>query len=318
MILSLIPLNKGYILGFLALTLCSCQSLSQLSEGSQINETTSASANSDSPECLDTPSGSLTNPKLIDLEGQTVQKTGRIQSGDDLGFIFQGQKGQKINYRYNDDLCVWIYTPDNSILSGVELPVDGTYTVHLASLTGTTTFDIKLSLSNPISATSQTASSTPSSNSNSQTSTNIQSPPTNVQSSARHNLSQDKAIKLVSNWLNSKDQVFAHPFSVEPVRRYTYTSGPLHRDITKPGGSIDWLRNNNSYYQYQASRITKVISFSTSGSQPELVVSIYEDRTLQTPNGIDRSASGSSTRSYSYSFIKENGRWKIFDYRGAN
>ena len=115
--------------------LCSCQSPSDISQ----------------EKCPNIPSGSLTNPEAINIDGKTFQKTGTISSDNDMGFVFQGKQGQRLSYSSNDNdkLCVWVYTPDNKIFSGVELPVNGTYIVHLASLEKTTTFDMKMKLSDP-------------------------------------------------------------------------------------------------------------------------------------------------------------------------
>ncbi|NEO54816.1 MAG: DUF4101 domain-containing protein [Okeania sp. SIO3B5] len=315
--LSLKDFRVGYFLVFLFFGLCSCESLPDISQ--IINTTVTFNSTT---KCPNKPPGSLTNPQVINIDGQTVQKIGTISSNDDIGFVFQGRQGQTLSYSYNEKLCVWIYTPDNKLLSGVELPINGTYAVHLASLKGTTTFEIEMKLSDSVPAPISQVPVPPVSNSNNfQPSSPYPIPQTYSspsQSRSRVNLSQDEAVRLVNNWLSSKNRVFAHPFDTTPARRYLYTSGPLYTDITKPGGSVDWLRGNNSYYKYKTSRIASIISFSVSGAQPELTVSVYEDRTLYGPNGIDYRQSGTSTRSYSYSLIQENGNWKIFDYRKAN
>ena len=133
--LSLKEFKVGSFLVVLFLGLCSCQSLSDISQ----------------EKCPNIPSGSLTNPEAINIDGKTFQKTGTISSDNDMGFVFQGKQGQKLRYSYNDNekLCIWVYTPDNKIFSGVELPVNGTYAIHLASLEKTTTFDMKMKLSDP-------------------------------------------------------------------------------------------------------------------------------------------------------------------------
>ncbi|MDY7008305.1 MAG: hypothetical protein SWX82_31360 [Cyanobacteriota bacterium] len=142
--LSLKKLRVGYFLVFLFFGLCSCQSVPEVS---QINNTTVTPTPDSKTICPDTPLGSLANPEAINIDGQAVEKTGRISSDNDIGFLFEGKKGQTLSYSYNDRLCVWIYTPDNKLLSGVELPVSGNYAVHLASLKGTTTFEIEMKLS---------------------------------------------------------------------------------------------------------------------------------------------------------------------------
>ncbi len=316
--------------------LSSCESNSQSTEhsgteSSGIESSTEISVE-DSLQCPDSPSGTLENPEVIDISDQRLQKNGVVTPGNDIGFTFVGQEGQRINYSYNDQLCVWIYTPDNTLLEGVELPRNGTYTIQVASLRGTTTFDIEMSLSNPVVSTpspanqpetSSTATASRPRRTPQPTPTPTQTPSQPSTSSNRatprptssSDLTQSQAVSLVDGWLDSKSNIFAHPFDQSLARRYTYTDGPLYYDITKPGGSIDWLRSNNSYYNYGNTSITEIISFSVSGSRPELIVTIYEETTLNTPTGVDRSSSASGSRRYSYSFFKENGSWKIFDYR---
>ena len=168
--LSLREFIVGSFLVVLFLGLCSCQSLSNIS---QINNTT-VTPNS-KKKCPNIPSGSLANPEGINIDGQTVQKTGKISSDNDMGFVFQGKQGQKLSYSSNDNdkLCVWVYTPDNKIFSGVELPVNGTYIVHLASLEKATTFKIEMQLS----------------------------------------ASQQKAVNLIKKYLEAKKEMFAPPYN---------------------------------------------------------------------------------------------------------
>ena len=139
--------------------LCSCQSPSDISQ----------------EKCPNIPSGSLTNPEAINIDGKTFQKTGTISSDNDMGFVFQGKQGQRLSYSSNDNdkLCVWVYTPDNKIFSGVELPVNGTYIVHLASLEKATTFKIEMQLS----------------------------------------ASQQKAVNLIKKYLEAKKEMFAPPYN---------------------------------------------------------------------------------------------------------
>ena len=310
--------------------LSSCETNPEITESSEVESSTEISV--ESLQCPDSPSGTLESPETINISDQRVEKSGVVKPGDDIGFVFQGQEGQRINYSYNNQLCVWIYTPDNTLLEGVELPTNGPYTVQVASLSGTTTFEIEMSLSDPVvsapsianqpetSSTETTSrprstpqpTQTPSQRS---TSSNRSTPRPTPRPTSSSDLTRSQAISLVESWLNGKSEIFAHPFDQSLVRRYTYTDGPLYHDITKPGGSIDWLRSNNSYYDYDDTTITEIISFSGSGSRPELVVTIYEETTLNTPTGVDYSSSAVGSRRYSYSFVKENGSWKIFDYR---
>ncbi|MDC0836470.1 ARC6/PARC6 family protein, partial [Limnoraphis robusta] len=143
--------------------------------------------------------------------------------------------------------------------------------------------------------------------------------PTQTQTSRNSpqiDLTQEQAVTLVNRWLSSKGRIFAAPFDLQLVRQYT--SGPLYKNITQPNGSIDWLRKNNSYYTYRESKVINVVSFSVSGSRPELIVTVYEDRTFHTPRGIDSRLSGASKGNYRYWFVKDNGRWKIYERQAVN
>lgn len=78
---------------------------------------------------------SITLPaKLSDTASQEIQ----------LGYTFEAKTGQKINLRNIDNLCVWIYSPDNQLLSGVDLPKTGKYTVQIASKKDSKKLDIDI------------------------------------------------------------------------------------------------------------------------------------------------------------------------------
>lgn len=266
--------------------------------------------------CPEKPASTLDSKDVkaisIATSGST-KESGQLNGGKSLGYTFEAQSGQKLSYQTKDDICIWIFAQDLTLLSNTDLPKSGKYTIQVAAPKGSTTFNLEMSLgtlqtsASPFSPNPQTTPNntrnTPSSNSNSSNNSNSSG------------LTQDQASQLIANWLNSKAQIFSPPFDRQLVANYT--TGPLYTDITKPGGSIDWLKNNSSRYDYRNSRITQVLSFDNSGSQPAMKVEIYEERTLYGPRGIDSNQSGSSTRNYMYFFVSENGSWKIYDYRAA-
>lgn len=266
--------------------------------------------------CPEKPSSTLDSKdvKAISIATSgTTKESGQLNTGKSLGYTFEAQSGQKLSYQTKDDICIWIFTQDLTLLSNTDLPKSGKYTIQVAAPKGSTTFNLEMSLgtlqtsASPVSPSPQTTPNntpnTPSSNSNSSNNSNSSG------------LTQDQASQLIANWLNSKAQIFSPPFDRQLVANYT--TGPLYTDITKPGGSIDWLKNNSSRYDYRNSRVTQVLSFDNSASQPAMKVEIYEERTLYGPRGIDSNQSGSSTRNYMYFFVSENGSWKIYDYRAA-
>ena len=276
--LSLREFIVGSFLVVLFLGLCSCQSLSNIS---QINNTT-VTPNS-KKKCPNIPSGSLTNPEAINIDGQTVQKTGRISSDNDMGFLFQGKQGQKLSYSSNDNdkLCVWVYTPDNKIFSGVELPVNGTYIVHLASLEKATTFKIEMKLSNPNTETTKTSISS---------------------------ISQQKAVNLIQKYLEAKKEMFAPPYNRRII------AGIATEEFSQKAlGAIDWLERNGAYYRYQVQKIDSVEEFVSEGNTVAIKVKITEDYTLYNSDGsIDNSSSNFRTLTVIYNMKLTNGNLKIY------
>lgn len=124
-------------------------------------------------------------------------------------------------------------------------------------------------------------------------------------------ISQPEAKSLVDQWLTVKQQIFAPPFDTD-VADQLVAAGPLWTDLTKPEGSIQWLRNNNSYYSYSAARVNEVISFTPSETMPSIVVSVTEESVLHSPRGSEPS---SNTNNWIYTFKQEGGSWKLWDYR---
>ena len=124
-------------------------------------------------------------------------------------------------------------------------------------------------------------------------------------------LSQMEARAVVEEWLTVKSQIFAPPFDTN-LADQVVAQGPLWRDLTKADGSIQWLKNNNSYYTYARIRLDRVIRYNPSPAMPSIVVRVTENSTLNSPNGPQRSA---NTNNYIYTLKQEGGRWKIWDYR---
>lgn len=109
----------------------------------------------------------------------------------------------------------------------------------------------------------------------------------------------------------SKRKVFAPPFISQAADSYV-ANGPLWKDITKQGGSIDWLKTNNSHYSYAASTINNTIDFTGDASEPSIIVSVTQNMAFHDSKGIKRT---NATDSYRYTFRQERGSWKIWDYK---
>lgn len=123
------------------------------------------------------------------------------------------------------------------------------------------------------------------------------------------------ARRVVESWLNYKKVLFSPPFDVSSLGNYVVIPGPLHSDLTSPGGSIDWLRSNRASYSYGELSIIRVGAFRQFPDRAHLSVEILEDLQLRTPNGIDASKSGRKSQAWVYELKAHNGRWLVYDYR---
>ncbi len=126
-------------------------------------------------------------------------------------------------------------------------------------------------------------------------------------------LSQQDALNVINNWLQAKRQIFASPFNRQLVS--DLTSDVLARDILKPGGSIDWLRNNNAYYTFGVQKVEPAGKLVANADRATLEVLITEDIALYVNGKLDPTQTGFSTEKSRYSFQFIDGRWKISDYK---
>lgn len=125
---------------------------------------------STSNNCPDKPTGELKSDRVkpIDLDAQTLEESAIVSPGKDQGYAFTAKAGQIINYRTAENICTWIFTPNNEAIDSTNLPVDGRYTMQVAARTGSTTFELEMSLEDPKQVAQQDtspATSTESSNS---------------------------------------------------------------------------------------------------------------------------------------------------------
>jgi hypothetical protein len=246
----------------------------------------------------------------ISIKDGAVSKSGQINIGQQKGYIFTGEPGQELSYRTDDNICIWVYAPDSTLMSSNVLDKKGKYTLQVASLQGATAYELDIGFGE-LSNTDPSASNTQ--NSGTSDSGSPDTAPPDQAESNNATLSQTDAKSLVEKWLNAKSDIFAPPFDRELLAQLT--TGLLYEDIAKQNGSIDWLRNNNSYHVYNNSSVKEIWSFDNSNSRPSIKVSIYEDHILYENGRRNNSQSGTKTKVYTYFFSKDNGKWKIDDYQ---
>ncbi|WP_144017630.1 hypothetical protein [Planktothrix sp. PCC 11201] len=108
----------------------------------------SSSSSNKIEQCGEQPSGNIasSNIKLINLTAINTKESGQIRQGSYLAYQFPAKAGQQLNYRTEDNLCIWVYAPDRQLIKTKDLSQTGQYTIVLTALKGATTFDLKMSL----------------------------------------------------------------------------------------------------------------------------------------------------------------------------
>jgi len=288
---------KKLLLFFCLLTTYGCQS--------SLTSNTSVKPTSVCPE-TPPPSAVLLKTENISIDKQKIV-SGNVRSGEYVGYTFESKEGEDFSWSSDkSDLCVWVYSQKNDLWKGGKLPIKGKYTIQVTVPQGATTFNLDLKLGAvvaiPPPTPVATASASPSS---------IPTP------TSKDLISEGQAKELVQTYLNSKSDIFGKRFKRDLAARYT--TGLLLQDITKPGGSIDWLQSNKYYYTYKNSSIERVWAFAND-VDPRIVVRVTEERTLyRTVNGneeVDYSQSGQSIGNFTYYFSQDvGGTWKIRDFR---
>ncbi|MBP0013393.1 MAG: DUF4101 domain-containing protein [Roseofilum sp. SBFL] len=125
-------------------------------------------------------------------------------------------------------------------------------------------------------------------------------------------ITESQAVDLISTWLEAKKRIFAPPFDRQLAADLTTDS--RYERIVRRDGSIDWLKNNNAFYEYGFQKAEATGSFFSNQDQATIDVIVTEELTLYINGIIDESKSSFNTNRYRYNFRKENGKWKISNY----
>jgi len=82
----------------------------------------------------------------IPNSGDTIVKSDEIRAGQSVLYTFNAREDQRVTYNITSNLCTQIYTPNNQLLATQELPETGQYKIYVWALSGSTTFDLEISL----------------------------------------------------------------------------------------------------------------------------------------------------------------------------
>jgi hypothetical protein len=101
-----------------------------------------------SEECPDKPIGSLDSSKVktIALTSQDKQESGMVKAGESLGFSFESKGNEKFNYTTKENLCVWVFSPDNQVMQSTKLSQKGKYIVQVSIPKGSSSFELAMRL----------------------------------------------------------------------------------------------------------------------------------------------------------------------------
>jgi hypothetical protein len=129
----------------------------------QIQPLNKTSISQNTSECPNQPTTVLetNNVKTVSLSSQTITESGMVTNNKSLGYTFTGKTGNKLVYQTNENICIWVYTPDNQLINNPILPVDGKYIIQIAAMQGATTFDLGLQLEDNTQVVNLSSSPTP-------------------------------------------------------------------------------------------------------------------------------------------------------------
>lgn len=121
-------------------------------------------------------------------------------------------------------------------------------------------------------------------------------------------LSLGRASDIISDWLSAKNRIFAPPFDREILA--VLTTGRLYADTLK---AIDYLMENDAYYEYGVQKVESVDRFSASGSRATIEVRITEDVTFYENGKMVESTFNTQPVRYKLEYDNRSDRWRISD-----
>ncbi len=121
-----------------------------VNSGCKLESKTSVQGTLNNPDakCPNKPGGSLNNKnvKQIQLSSQAITESDQLRAGEYLGYAFEAQSGQRLSYQTNNDICIWVYAPDNELIMGKNFTQTGKHIIQISVPKDSTTFDLKLAL----------------------------------------------------------------------------------------------------------------------------------------------------------------------------
>lgn len=128
---------------------------------------------------------------------------------------------------------------------------------------------------------------------------------------AENNLSKEEALTLIQKFLEAKPKFYAYPFDKGLVGELTTST--YYEEITKIGGVIDNLKQNNQYYKYilQKTEPLEYFSIYKTGNYVEAEIDVKISETMHLYENNLYKEDKSYSNSYRFTLQQENGIWKI-------
>ncbi|MEA5580397.1 ARC6/PARC6 family protein [Nodularia harveyana UHCC-0300] len=122
-------------------------------------------------------------------------------------------------------------------------------------------------------------------------------------------LSKLEAVNVINRYLIAKQRIFGPEFDRELAA--TVATGKVYKDIVRPGGRIDSLRQDNAYWKYGFQKAEPLAYFSHNGNYAEINVKISEELFYYENDRLKENKT--NIQDYIFILKLEDGTWKIAD-----
>jgi hypothetical protein len=89
------------------------------------------------------------NVMPLDFDEKNITKSGTVSNSQMIGYQFTAETGQTLNYETDNELCIWIYDPNQSLVKPAKLSTSGEYIMQVSTLNSSEPFEITLTLTSP-------------------------------------------------------------------------------------------------------------------------------------------------------------------------
>lgn len=218
------------------------------------------------------------NVQQIDLEAEKLIVSSKINTNQNIGYVFPVRAGQKLNYQTNQNTCLWIFTPENDLLnspknktvSNLELAQSGTYIIQISTIKSWLNSELNINLG----------------------------------------LSRKEAVSVLENWYREKEQILGQTFDNQVLNQYT--TGKFNERTLN---TVSEIAKTKCYYTFKETTIEEVVSFNNIPQRPVLVVKVYEEYERYSSPKFRKCPQADSPyrATITYWLEQDNQEWKIYN-----